>query len=778
MIAKNTDPRRTLSGLRGFSLLQTSIILMVAALVMTSLIAGQGSGDANQKLLDSIDRLNKVEDGMARFMAQQGRLPCPADGQYDVNDVNFGWEAGYTSPSVGGCKGGVPSAPLGPDATGLVVAGAIPTKTLGLPDEYAFDAWGRRPTYTVDVRATNTASCTSLRTGGIQIKTRNPAGAIANTDGVMHAYTIHGPGGYGAWPAQGSNLAGRINTGIADSDKQNNAGVDASFAYSAANFTNSIYSKDRTATFDDIVYYVDALKNTCCIGPSCTSAPGSGSQGAAAGSTAGSKAVTVDMNGDGLADTIVCAPNASPNGLAGAGSAYIVFGSRNNYGSALPLDSLNGTNGVRIDGQHAGDHLCSSVTSGDVNGDDINDLLIGASGYNGGTGAVYVVLGGVGAWTGTGNCNVSGLAGGTGNATHDNCTRGWRIDGETAGDNFGAALASRDFNGDDFDDMLIGAPGANAGSGAGYLICGGAGPWLPAVASGALAGMPAATPTCGIKFITGSGIAEKLGFSVAMGNLRGDSYAGAILGAPDATAGGHAQAGHVYTLCGGPGAYPYGSASPLDVTTLPSVPCGTVFSGVGAGHHAGTALDVGDMNGDGITDLIIGAPNADPYSRADAGSTYVIYGKSAGFAPTFDLNSVNVGSTGFRIDGQAGDTSGSALYGRCDVNGDGIPDLIIGAPTASPLSRNIAGGAYVVFGTATALSTIDAASLDGSNGTAIYGATAGDNAGAAVTSGDSYNFGMCNIMVGAPGANSGAGAVYTVTGRHDWTATLDLGTLR
>ena len=778
MAFKTAGIRNTRHQRDGFSLLQTSIILMMAALVLVSLVPGGSAGDANQKTIDTIARLNKVEDGMQRFMQLQGRRPCPADGQYDVNNTNFGREAGsvVANSPLGSCVGGTPAAPMGADAgTGLIVAGMIPTKTLGLPDDYAFDAWGRRFTYEVDIRATNATSCYSLKTGGLQVKTKDPTGVVTYTDNVMYAYLSHGPGGYGAWPAQGSTMANRINTGISDADKRNNAGVNAAFLYNTTNFTNILYTKDRTSSFDDLVYYLENYKNTCCLGNACTNAGGFQGQGTTTNDTTGTKVITLDLNGDGLTDTVTCAPNASPGGLAGAGSVYVVFGSKNTfYGTALPFASLNGTNGVRIDGANAGDHLCSSMATGDVNGDNIHDLILGTSAYGSSKGAVYVVLGGIGAWPAS--CSISGLAGSSGGG---NCLNGWRIDGETAGDLFGTSVASRDFNGDDYDDILIGAPVANT-TGAAYLICGGGGPWPATVAASGLTGIPGAVPTCGIKMKPTSGVTEKFGGSVSMGNLNGDVYSDVVVGAPFATVGVQWEAGKVYSLCGGTGTY----TTPIDMNGLLGSPgaagtCGVVFNGVDHFHHAGTEVDaIGDVNGDGYADLAIGAPYSNALGRVDAGSTYIIYGKPTGFPATFDLNTVDHSTNGFRIDGVAGDTSGISVSTKCDVNGDGIRDIIIGAAKSSPLARANAGGVYVVFGSATALSTIDANTLDGYSGVKIYGAVAGDEAGTSVAAGDFYNYGICNILVGAPkkqiGANPSAGSVYTIMGTHDWTPTLDM----
>lgn len=753
---------------------------MMAALVLVSLVPGQGAGDTNQKILDSISRLNKVEDGMQRFMALQGRRPCPADGQYDVNEANFGVEAGavVANSPAGSCVGGTPAASMGPDAgTGLVVAGMIPTKTLALPDDYAFDAWGRRFTYVVDTRATTSASCFALKTGSIQVRTKDPTGAVVFTDNVMYSYISHGPGGYGAWPAQGSSMANRINTGIADADKQANAGVNAAFVYNTTNFTNRIITKDKTALFDDLVYYLENYKNTCCLGKACSNAVGFEGSGNNTNDNTGSKVITLDLNGDGLTDTATCAPNASPGAVAGAGSVYVMFGSKSTfYGTGIALTALNGTNGVRFDGAAAGNNLCSSITYGDVNGDNIHDLILGTSARASSTGAVYVVLGGTGVWPAT--CNLSGLTGSGG----ANCVNGWRIDGETAGDLFGSSVSARDFNGDDFDDILIGAPAADT-TGVGYLICGGGGPWAATVAISGLTGMPGVVPTCGIRIEPAGAVAEKFGFSTTMGNINGDNFADAIIGAPFGTVGPQNEAGKVYSLCGGSGIY----TTPVDMSLLAGSPgpagtCGSVFTGVQHHHHAGTAIDAGgDINGDGVADLIIGAPNANARGRVNGGSTYVVYGKETGFPATFNLNTVNQSTSGFRIDGLAGDTSGISVDGKCDVNNDGIRDLIIGAEKASPSARANAGGAYVIFGAATALTTIDVSTLDGYSGLKIYGAAAGDEAGSAVGSGDFYNFGVCNVLVGAPkrqiGANPNAGSVFTIMGNPDWQPTFDMDTV-
>ncbi len=104
------------------------------------------------------------------------------------------------------------------------------------------------------------------------------------------------------------------------------------------------------------------------------------------------------------------------------------------------------------------------------------------------------------------------------------------------------------------------------------------------------------------------------------------------------------------------------------------------ISGIDEGDRSGWSVaGAGDVNGNGIDDVIIGARDAKHDGKRDAGESYVVFGSSAGFAASLDLSALD-GADGFRLDGiDRRDVSGWSVAGAGDVNADGVEDLIIGA---------------------------------------------------------------------------------------------------
>ena len=133
----------------------------------------------------------------------------------------------------------------------------------------------------------------------------------------------------------------------------------------------------------------------------------------------------------------------------------------------------------------------------------------------------------------------------------------------------------------------------------------------------------------------------------------------------------------------------------LDLSSLDGTN-GFRIDGAQGGDSSGSAVSsAGDVNGDGFGDIVVGAPDAGAY-YSSTGESYLIFG-GANFAPSLELSELD-GSDGLRIAGiESFDQSGASVSGAGDVNGDGVDDLIIGAPNAGA-DYSGPGESYVVFG--------------------------------------------------------------------------------
>ena len=205
-------------------------------------------------------------------------------------------------------------------------------------------------------------------------------------------------------------------------------------------------------------------------------------------------------------------------------------------------------------------------------------------------------------------------------------------------------------------------------------------------------------------------------------------------------------------------------SSPISLLSLNGAN-GFILNGINPNDHSGYSVaSAGDVNGDGIDDLIVGAPGA----SSIAGQSYVVFGSKSRWSSPISLSSLN-GANGFILNGiNSGDQSGNSVASAGDVNGDGIDDLIVGAPFAS----SVTGRSYVVFGSNKSWSSpISLSSLNGNNGFTINGINAGDQSGCSVASaGDVNGDGIGDLIIGANDASLKAGQSYVVFGQNASTS--------
>jgi hypothetical protein len=449
-----------------------------------------------------------------------------------------------------------------------------------------------------------------------------------------------------------------------------------------------------------------------------------------------------DFNGDGVDDLLVGAPLADgpDNARENAGEAYIIFGS-----ASLPaqIDLALDAPDVAASGESEGDNFGFTVAAGDVNGDGIDDAIVGArfaaTEDKIGTGAAYILFGRtnpaatvdtangdqdvtiIGADLGdfltsaltTGDVDGDGAAdlilGSSGANGPDNLRRNagevavvlgaadlpaiidladtptyFTVFAASADDGIPNHLAAGDVDGDGRDEIVIGAPTVDAGADledAGRVYV------LPVPEKSGTLDLAEGK---GFTEIVGGSRRDGLGFQVASGDLNDDGRQDVIAGARDADGRDDAatNSGEVHVLLG--------SDDLPDSIDLAEQPADAIIYGRDAIDSFGFSVATGDFNADGVTDLLAGAPVADSCDnlRPDAGEAYALFGRPDPARETTLPGGANLLFSGVETEDELGFSVATG-----DFNGDGLDDVALGALQADGPDNGRANGGevYIIY---------------------------------------------------------------------------------
>ncbi len=399
------------------------------------------------------------------------------------------------------------------------------------------------------------------------------------------------------------------------------------------------------------------------------------------------KALNRDVNRDGYPDLGMGAFEY----LSNRGRAYLTHGSA----TGLQNGVASSANAI-LDGTASGDRFGFDLTLGDINGDGYADFIVGSSTYNGNKGRVSIFYGNDNGLTGALNHHIAGVAG-----------------------NFGQTVRVGDVNGDGFDDIVAAAPADGAGK--------------VHVFHGSASGISILSSSAANSTVTGETSGDNLGNGLTVGDFNGDGFADIAMGADSCCT----SDGRAYIFSG----------SAIGISSgLANTGTARINGDGGTGGRLGVSLASGDFNGDGISDLALGAFSY----NSNAGRTYVFHGGSSGI--TGILAATTAQSS---LDGDTSSKAGRRLAAG-DLNGDGFDELVIGGSSANSNE----GRVYVYQGSGSGIPSGGTATAQAR----IAGEAANGFLGHAVGISDLNADGYADLICAAPNLQTNTGRVYLFNG--------------
>ena len=246
---------------RGFTLIELSVVLLIISLMLGGILTIQNQKIRAERLAETNMKLDAISKALYNYRLIHGALPCPGDSSLASTHANFGLQANGASCD----SGGTINSNHNSDAPYDTFGGSVPVTTLGLPSDYAVDAWGAYFTYYLHKGASN-ASNFATGTSAVDVSAnaiivKDESGTTISTNNIFAIVLSHGPNGHGAYLPSGSGVP--KNSGSSNTNEENNCMCDnTANADLQPNFTIIVQQRtrddytDASTQFDDIVRFM------------------------------------------------------------------------------------------------------------------------------------------------------------------------------------------------------------------------------------------------------------------------------------------------------------------------------------------------------------------------------------------------------------------------------------------------------------------------------------------------------------------------------------------